>query len=325
MESGVERFVVDDGWFGARRDDTAGLGDWQISQDVWPDGDKSLKALADYVHGKGLEFGLWFEPEMVNPDSDMFRNHPDWVLKPTAGRLPMQGRTQQVVDLTNPDAYDYIYGAMDKLVSELGIDYIKWDHNKLVTEEVSPLTGRPAAHAQTLAGTDRRQRATDFGQQRLHLPHMRHPRQTEDTQRLVVDLVDAAPVVDGQQPRAGALHDKPVIAFAFLGTQLGPHDDLADTVQRHVERPFAAGGRTLAETEIQIVVFDGIEQKGHTAHRRVVQPHEPVDRDAAERQKQQGEGITPRRRQRSGSGRHGDQHDDVGYQTEEIATVFHKP
>ena len=103
------------------------------------------------MHGKGLEFGLWFEPEMVNPDSDMFRNHPDWVLKPTAGRLPMQGRTQQVVDLTNPDAYDYIYGAMDKLVGELGIDYIKWDHNKLVTEEVSPLTGRPAAHAQTLA------------------------------------------------------------------------------------------------------------------------------------------------------------------------------
>ena len=81
VESGVERFVVDDGWFGARRDDTAGLGDWQISQDVWPDGDKSLKALADYVHGKGLEFGLWFEPEMVNPDSDMFRNHPDWVLE----------------------------------------------------------------------------------------------------------------------------------------------------------------------------------------------------------------------------------------------------
>ena len=91
VESGVERFVVDDGWFGARRDDTAGLGDWQISQDVWPDGDKSLKALADYVHGKGLEFGLWFEPEMVNPDSDMFRNHPDWVLKPTANRRRCRG------------------------------------------------------------------------------------------------------------------------------------------------------------------------------------------------------------------------------------------
>ena len=88
---------------------------------------------------------------MVNPDSDLFRAHPDWVLKPTEGRLPMQGRTQQVVDLTNPDAYDYIYGAMDKLVSELGIDYIKWDHNKLVTEAVSPRTGRPAVHQQTLA------------------------------------------------------------------------------------------------------------------------------------------------------------------------------
>ncbi|MBW3093543.1 alpha-galactosidase [Bifidobacterium sp. 82T10] len=149
--AGVERFVVDDGWFGSRRDDTSGLGDWQIAQDVWPDGDKSLRALADYVHGKGMEFGLWFEPEMVNPDSDMYRAYPDWVLRPTPGRLPMQGRTQQVVDLTNPDAYAYVYGCMDRLVGELGIDYIKWDHNKLVTEAVSPRTGRPAVHAQTLA------------------------------------------------------------------------------------------------------------------------------------------------------------------------------
>lgn len=149
VESGVERFVVDDGWFGSRRDDTSGLGDWQISQDVWPDGDKSLKALADYVHGKGLEFGLWFEPEMVNLDSDLFRTHPDWVLKPTEGRLPMQGRTQQVVDLTNPDAYDYIYDAMDKLVGELGIDYIKWDHNRDVTEPVH--NGRYGLHEQTEA------------------------------------------------------------------------------------------------------------------------------------------------------------------------------
>ena len=90
-DSGVERFVVDDGWFGSRRDSTSGLGDWQIAQDVWPDGPKSLKALADYVHGKGMEFGLWFEPEMVNPDSDVARAHPDWVLRPTANRLPMQG------------------------------------------------------------------------------------------------------------------------------------------------------------------------------------------------------------------------------------------
>ncbi|NEG70640.1 alpha-galactosidase [Bifidobacterium sp. BRDM6] len=151
VESGVERFVVDDGWFGSRRDDSSGLGDWQISGDVWPEGPHGLKALADYVHARGMEFGLWFEPEMVNPDSDMFRAHPDWVLKPTAGRLPMEGRFQQVVDLTNPDAYAYVYGQMDRLIGELGIDYIKWDHNKLVTEAVSPKSGRPAVHGQTLA------------------------------------------------------------------------------------------------------------------------------------------------------------------------------
>lgn len=151
VESGVERFVVDDGWFGSRRDDTSGLGDWQISQDVWPDGDHSLKALADYVHGKGMEFGLWFEPEMINPDSDTFRAHPDWVLKPTSNRLPMQGRSQQVIDLTNPEAFQYVYDAMDKLVGELGIDYIKWDHNKMVTEAISPYSGRPAIHGQTQA------------------------------------------------------------------------------------------------------------------------------------------------------------------------------
>ena len=149
--SGVERFVVDDGWFGSRRDDTSGLGDWQIAQDVWPDGPKSLKALADYVHGLGMQFGLWFEPEMVNPDSDTARAHPDWILAPAPGRLPMQGRSQQVLDLTNPDAFAYIFDAMDSLVGELGIDYIKWDHNKLVTEAVSPRTGRPAVHAQTIA------------------------------------------------------------------------------------------------------------------------------------------------------------------------------
>ncbi|NMM99409.1 alpha-galactosidase [Bifidobacterium olomucense] len=153
-DSGVERFVVDDGWFGSRRDDTSGLGDWQISPDVWPEGPKSLQALADYVHGKGMQFGLWFEPEMVNPDSEVARNHPDWMLSPTAGRLPLQGRSQQVLDLTNPAAFDYIFDCMDTLVGDLKIDYIKWDHNKLVTEACSRYSGRPAVHAQTLAVYD---------------------------------------------------------------------------------------------------------------------------------------------------------------------------
>ncbi|MFD0704670.1 alpha-galactosidase [Alloscardovia venturai] len=134
-EAGVERFVVDDGWFGSRRDDTSGLGDWYVSKEVWPEG---LVPLADYVHGKGMEFGLWFEPEMVNMDSDVARAHPDWILSPTDNRLPVQGRSQQVLDLSNPQAVRYVFDAMDTLVDEIGIDYIKWDHNKLVTEPASP-------------------------------------------------------------------------------------------------------------------------------------------------------------------------------------------
>ena len=145
---GVERFVVDDGWFGSRRDDTSGLGDWQVSEDVWPEG---LRPLADYVRSRGMEFGLWFEPEMVNPDSRVARAHPDWILSPTPGRSAVQGRSQQVLDLTNPAALSYIFHAMDSLVSETGISYIKWDHNKLVSEAVSRHSGTPAVHNQTLA------------------------------------------------------------------------------------------------------------------------------------------------------------------------------
>ena len=94
-----ELFVLDDGWFGSRRDDTRGLGDWQVSTEVWPDG---LGPLVDHVKGLGLEFGIWFEPEMVNLDSDLVRAHPDWVLGPAAGPTP-PSRNQHVLDLANPE------------------------------------------------------------------------------------------------------------------------------------------------------------------------------------------------------------------------------
>ena len=150
-DSGVERFVVDDGWFGSRRDSTSGLGDWQIAQDVWPDGPKSLKALADYVHGKGMEFGLWFEPEMVNPDSDLFRRHPEWVMQAGA-RLPELQRHQLVLDLTNPDASDYVFDAMSAILSRNAIDYVKWDHNRdLLEAGTNQYGGRAAVHEQTVA------------------------------------------------------------------------------------------------------------------------------------------------------------------------------
>lgn len=145
---GVERYVLDDGWFGSRRDDTSGLGDWQISHEVWP-GD-TLPQLAQYVHDLGMQFGIWFEPEMINPDSEVARRHPEWVLAPT-GRLPREARHQQVMDLTNPEAFAYVRDAMVEVIRRCNADYVKWDHNRDLLESGSQLTGRAAVHEQTLA------------------------------------------------------------------------------------------------------------------------------------------------------------------------------
>lgn len=150
---GVERFVLDDGWFGSRRDDHSGLGDWVVSQDMWPQG---LEPLVEHVKGLGMEFGLWFEPEMVNVDSDLVRAHPDWVIGPRAGH-PRPSRHQHVLDLANPHAAAHVEGQISALVSELGIDFIKWDHNRDLHEAVhTDASGvdRPAVHAQTQAFYD---------------------------------------------------------------------------------------------------------------------------------------------------------------------------
>lgn len=145
-EVGVERFVLDDGWFRGRRHDRAGLGDWWVDDDVWPDG---LQPLIDHVRGHGMQFGLWVEPEMVNPDSDLFRAHPDWVLQ-APGRLPPEWRHQQVLDLAHPDAYAHLLSRLDAVLSgHDGIAYLKWDHNRDLTE--AGHAGRPGVHAQTVA------------------------------------------------------------------------------------------------------------------------------------------------------------------------------
>ncbi len=146
---GVERFVLDDGWFHGRRDDTAGLGDWLVDEEVWPDG---LAPLIDHVRGLGMEFGLWFEPEMVNPDSDLFRQHPDWILSAGAGREPLLHRHQQVLDLTRPEVVDHVFERVHAVLSDHAIDYVKWDHNRDLLEAGSRTRGgAPAVHAQTLA------------------------------------------------------------------------------------------------------------------------------------------------------------------------------
>ncbi|SMH49426.1 alpha-galactosidase [Maritimibacter sp. HL-12] len=123
---GAERFVLDDGWFGRRDDDTTSLGDWVIDARKYPDG---LTPLIEHVHGLGMGFGLWFEPEMVNPDSDLYRARPDWVLGP-ADQIP--GRNQMVLDMSRREVRDYLYDRIAALLSDNAIDYIKWDHNRLL-------------------------------------------------------------------------------------------------------------------------------------------------------------------------------------------------
>jgi alpha-galactosidase len=145
---GVERYVLDDGWFSARRDARAGLGDWTVSTDVWPDG---LAPLADYVHALGMQFGLWFEPEMINANSQLFKAHPDWILA-TGGRIPPEERSQQVLDLAQPGAYRHVLEQVSKVLSSCPIEYVKWDHNRDFIDAGSGIVnGRPGAHAQTLA------------------------------------------------------------------------------------------------------------------------------------------------------------------------------
>ena len=145
---GVERYVLDDGWFGARRNDRAGLGDWVVSPDVWPDG---LHPLIDRVRKLGMQFGLWFEPEMVNPDSDVARAHPEWIMAARA-EWPIESRHQQVLNLGIPEAYEHVKGQMLALLDEYDIGYIKWDHNRdLIEAGTAPDGGRPGVHAQTLA------------------------------------------------------------------------------------------------------------------------------------------------------------------------------
>jgi len=123
---GVDRFVMDDGWFGQRKNDHAGLGDWYVNPEKFPHG---LKPLIDKVHALAMDFGLWVEPEMVNPDSDLYRKHPEWVLN-FAGRPRSESRNQLVLNLARSDVRDYIEGFLDKLLTENDIAFLKWDYNR---------------------------------------------------------------------------------------------------------------------------------------------------------------------------------------------------
>lgn len=144
---GAERFVLDDGWFKGRRHDKAGLGDWVVDTNIYPDG---LAPIIDHVIASGMAFGIWFEPEMVNPDSDLFRSHPDWVLS-TQGNPQIAFRHQYVLDLSRAEVCDYLFNHIDTVLSEYSkISYIKWDMNRDINHTGNQY-GISAVHAQTLA------------------------------------------------------------------------------------------------------------------------------------------------------------------------------
>ena len=127
---GIEMVVLDDGWFGDRNDDNAGLGDWTANEAKLPGG---LKPLSDAIHGMGMKFGLWIEPEMVNEDSELYRRHSDWVLS-VPGRKPVMARNQLVLDMGRREVVEYLYRVLFALIRDNGIDYIKWDMNRNIAD-----------------------------------------------------------------------------------------------------------------------------------------------------------------------------------------------
>lgn len=132
---GIEMFVLDDGWFGQREDEFSSLGDWHVNEEKLPGG---LKYLSDEIHKLGMKFGLWFEPEMISPDSRLYEEHPDWALQ-LKGRTPSRARNQLVLDLSRPEAVDYVYGCIRNILHSARIEYVKWDMNRALADAGSRL------------------------------------------------------------------------------------------------------------------------------------------------------------------------------------------
>ena len=130
---GVELFVMDDGWFGNRNEDTCSLGDWYVNKKKLPDG---LKGICDKINGLGMSFGIWVEPEMVNVNSELYRKHPDWAMD-IPGCAHSEGRNQRVLDLCNPDVAEYIIESMTRVFSSANIAYVKWDMNRIFSDYYS--------------------------------------------------------------------------------------------------------------------------------------------------------------------------------------------
>ena len=135
---GIELFVLDDGWFGDRENDTKALGDWEPNLKKLPDG---LKGLAEKINNLGMDFGIWVEPEMISVESELYRKHPDWAMA-VPGKLHSEGRNQRVLDLANPEVQDFIIKKMTEVFSSANISYVKWDMNRIFSDVFSPYLPR---------------------------------------------------------------------------------------------------------------------------------------------------------------------------------------
>lgn len=232
---GVERFVLDDGWFLGRRDDTAGLGDWYVDPDVWPAG---LTPLVERVHEHGMQFGLWFEPEMVDVDSALARMHPDWLFGTEHGP-GIPSRHQHVLDLGHPEAYEHILGRISALVAEYAVDYIKWDHNRPLIDAGHQPRHAPGVHDQTRATyrliDELKTRFPDLeiescagGGARIDLGIMER-----------CDRVWVSDCIDAHERQRAQRWSSLLLPPEMLGTHVGAHED--HTTGRTLDLDYRAG------------------------------------------------------------------------------------
>ena len=215
-EIGIERVVLDDGWFHSRRDDRAGLGDWVIDPAVWPHG---LAPIIKYINDKGIEFGLWFEGEMVNPDSDLYRAHPEWILH-EADRIPPLWRHQLVLDLGHEGAFNHVLEQISAVLAAHNIAYIKWDHNRVLVD--AGHLGSAGVHRQTQAIYQL------FAELKKRHPGLEIESCASGGARVdlgVIDLVDrfwASDNNDALERQTIQRWTAQVIAPELLGTHIGP-------------------------------------------------------------------------------------------------------
>jgi alpha-galactosidase len=215
-EIGIERVVLDDGWFHDRRNDRAGLGDWVIDPAVWPQG---LSPIIKHINEKGIEFGLWFEGEMVNPDSDLYRAHPEWILH-EGDRVPPLWRHQLVLDLGHEGAYNHVLEQTSAVLAAHNIAYIKWDHNRVLVD---------AGHLGK-AGVRRQTQAIYrlFTELKIRHPHLEIESCASGGARIdlgVIDLVDrfwTSDNNDALERQTIQRWSAQVIPPELLGTHIGP-------------------------------------------------------------------------------------------------------